>query len=82
MNAWMRALPQCCVFGGRSEFTSRDFLYPKQQKTHRIATTGFDVHGFLPELHYNPSAGKPPLSMLHCADTVVGASLPREIFYT
>ncbi|MGC0121838.1 hypothetical protein, partial [Pseudoalteromonas piscicida] len=75
MNAWMRALPQCCVFGGRSEFTSRDFLYPKQQKTHRIATTGFDVHGcstlFLSRnFHCKPSAGKPPLSMLRCADAV------------
>ncbi|CAM3479145.1 hypothetical protein PSMA106859_00010 [Pseudoalteromonas maricaloris] len=41
--------------------------------------TGFDVHGFLPELHYNPSAGKPPPTMLHCADTVVGASSPRDV---
>ncbi|MCG7555604.1 hypothetical protein, partial [Pseudoalteromonas sp. Of11M-6] len=24
--------------------------------------------------------GEPPLTMLHCAYTVVGASLPREIF--
>ncbi len=42
--------------------------------------TGFNVHGFLQELHYNPSAGEPPPTMLHCAYTVVGASLPREIF--
>ncbi|NSY33032.1 hypothetical protein DS891_05370 [Pseudoalteromonas sp. JC28] len=47
--------------------------------------TGFNVHGFLQELHYNPSAGKPPSTMLHCAymfycaDTVVGASSPHDV---
>ncbi|PHI35483.1 hypothetical protein CBQ28_19590 [Pseudoalteromonas sp. GCY] len=67
-------------------FYASKLYTPNSKKTRRIAETGFNVHVFLLELHCKPSVDKPPLTMLHCADTMVGvgvgASLPREVFYT
>ncbi|ASD69035.1 hypothetical protein B1L02_19115 [Pseudoalteromonas piscicida] len=66
------------VLIGLRGFLYLKFLYPKQ-KTRRIAATGFGIHGFLRELNCKPSTDKPPPTMLRCADTVVGASLPRDV---
>ncbi|MEK0159577.1 hypothetical protein WLQ65_10635, partial [Pseudoalteromonas piscicida] len=77
MNAWKReeeTLLQCCVSDGGSEFIST-----KQHKTRYIAATRLWNTCFLLKLNCKPSADKPLPTILHCADAVVGASLPRDV---